>query len=68
MLAAVGDEVGALAEGLPAHLTLVGLLTWGRANGRVGSGGSARPAASTLQTLILSIMSLLWPTLENSGK
>ena len=26
VFAAVGDEVGALAEGLPAHLALVGLL------------------------------------------
>lgn len=30
VLAAVGDEVGALAEGFPTHLALVGLLTWGR--------------------------------------
>lgn len=30
VLAAVGNEIGALAEGLPAHLTLVGLLTWGK--------------------------------------
>ena len=29
VLAAVGDEVGALAEGLPAHLALVWLLTCG---------------------------------------
>lgn len=43
VLAAVGDEVGALAEGLAAHLALVGLLTWGR--GEQQSGGSA-PAAS----------------------
>lgn len=28
VLATVGDEVGALAEGLAAHLALVGLLTW----------------------------------------
>ena len=36
VLAAVGDEVGALAEGLATHLALVGLLTCG---GR-GRGGS----------------------------
>lgn len=30
VLAAVSDEVGALAEGLATHLALVGLLTWGR--------------------------------------
>ena len=29
VLPAVGDEVGALAEGLPAHLALVWLLTCG---------------------------------------
>ena len=35
VLPAVGDEVGALAEGLPAHLALVWLLTCGAA--RTGS-------------------------------
>lgn len=36
VLAAVGDEVGALAEGLAAHLALVGLFTYreGRGGGR----------------------------------
>ena len=48
VLAAVGDEVGALAEGFPTHLALVGLLTWGRDKPQVGSGGSARRAATTL--------------------
>lgn len=40
VLAAVGDEVGALAEGFPTHLALVGLLTWGRDKQQVGAGGS----------------------------
>ena len=44
----VRDEVGALAEGFPTHLALVGLLTWGRDKPQVGSGGSARRAATTL--------------------
>lgn len=30
VLAAVGDEVGALTEGFSTHLALVRLLTWGR--------------------------------------
>lgn len=37
VLAAVGDEVGALAEGLAAHLALVGLLTCRNRGGRGGS-------------------------------
>lgn len=67
VLAAVGDEVGALAEGFPTHLALVGLLTWGRDKQQVGSGGSARlqppPCSHSLTTMLL-----LWPTLENCGK
>lgn len=42
VLAAVRDEVGALAEGLPTHLALVGLLTWGRDTQQVGSGGGGQ--------------------------
>lgn len=64
VLAAVGDEVRALAEGLPAHLALVGLLTWGRGKQQAGVRWQCQ-AASTLQTFIRS---LLWPTLENDGK
>ena len=42
VLAAVGDEVGALAEGLPAHLALVWLLTCRAAEtGSVSSGKGA---------------------------
>lgn len=37
VLPAVGDEVGALAEGLAAHLALVGLLTCRNRGGRGGS-------------------------------
>lgn len=44
VLAAVGDEVGALAEGLPAHLALVGLLTCGGSRNGVRA-ICTRPAA-----------------------
>lgn len=37
VFAAVGDEVGALAECLATHLALVGLLTCGNGRGRGGS-------------------------------
>lgn len=50
VLAAVGDEVGALAEGFPTHLALVGLFTWGRDKQQVGAGGSHHPThAHSLQ-------------------
>lgn len=44
VLPAVGDEVGALAEGLPAHLALVGLLTCGGSRNGVRA-ICTRPAA-----------------------
>ena len=44
VLAAVGDEVGALAEGLPTHLALVWLLTCGAAETGSGSPGARCPA------------------------
>ena len=44
VLPAVGDEVGALAEGLPTHLALVWLLTCRAAETGSGSPGARCPA------------------------
>ena len=66
VLPAVGDEVGTLAEGLPAHLALVWLLTCRAAE--TGSGSSGPGALHLFSGTLLCLISHLLLKIIRKGR